>query len=104
MKSAVIKTGGKQYLVKEGDSIKIETLAGATEKGAQVSFDEVLMTIDGDAAKVGTPTVSGAKVQAEVVRLGRHKKIIVTKYKQKSRYMKRNGHRQEFVEVKINKI
>jgi len=97
---AVIKTGGKQYLVKEGDVISIEKLEA--KPGETVQF-EVLMTADGDKLNVGTPLVSG-KASAEVVAHGRAKKIEVVKYKAKSRYTRRVGHRQLFTKVKISKI
>jgi len=97
---AVISTGGKQYLVSEGDVIKIEKLE--TEAGKPVSF-ETLLTAEGDNLNLGTPTL-GEKVTAEVIRHARHPKIEVVKYKAKSRYVRRNGHRQHFTEVKITKI
>jgi large subunit ribosomal protein L21 len=97
---AVIKTGGKQYLVQEGDVLKIEKLD--VEPGAGVEF-EVLLRADGDKVDVGTPHVSG-KAKAEVVEHGRAPKIEVVKYKAKSRYTRRVGHRQQFTKVKITKI
>lgn len=97
---AVISTGGKQYLVSEGDVIKIEKLEA--EAGKSVSF-ETLLTAEGDKLNLGTPSL-GEKVTAEVVRQGRHAKIEVVKYKAKSRYTRRHGHRQHFTEVKITKI
>ena len=100
---AVIKTGGKQYKVSEGDVIKIEKL-GDVEAGKKVSFDEVLLVDDGSTAKVGSPTIKGAKVEGEVMQQGRHKKVIAVRYKSKSNYFKRYGHRQPFTEVKITKI
>ena len=98
---AVIKTGGKQYKVSEGDIITIEKLE--SEAGDKVKFDEVLAVNDGE-LKVGDPTVNGASVEASVVRNGRGKKIIVYKYKRKSGYHKKNGHRQSFTQVRIEKI
>jgi large subunit ribosomal protein L21 len=97
---AVIKTGGKQYLVKEGDMVKVEKLD--VDQGAKVSFD-VLLTVDGDKINVGAPLLSG-KVEAEVVEQGRAPKIEVVKYKAKSRYTRRRGHRQMFTKIKITKI
>jgi len=99
---AVIKTGGKQYVVKEGDVLTIEKLDADT--GAAVSF-EVLLVAEPDGAKVdvGAPTLS-KKVEGEVVSHGRAKKIEVVKYKAKSRYRRRVGHRQPFTKVKIKKI
>lgn len=101
---AVIKTGGKQYIVKEGQALKIEKLE--TEVGKTVSFDQVLLVSDenGAEAKVGTPTVVGAKVEAEVLEQGRADKISVIKYKPKVHYRRNYGHRQPFTEVKISKI
>lgn len=98
--NAVIKTGGKQYLVKEGDVVTIEKLEA--QPGEAVSF-EALLTFDGDKLNVGTPTVSG-NVSGEVVSHGRAAKIEVVKYKAKSRYTRRTGHRQHFTKVKITKI
>lgn len=101
---AVIKTGGKQYRVKEGDKVKIEKLD--VEKGKKVDFDEVLLVADdkGEDLKVGTPIVEGAKVSAKVLEQGRAKKIDVIKYKRKVRYRRKYGHRQLFTEVLIEKI
>ncbi|MBP7058836.1 MAG: 50S ribosomal protein L21 [Lachnospiraceae bacterium] len=98
---AVIKTGGKQYKVSEGDIITIEKLD--QEAGDTVTFEDVLCINDGE-LKVGDPTVNGAKVEASVVRNGRAKKVIVYKYKRKTGYHKKNGHRQSFTQVKIEKI
>ena len=98
---AIIATGGKQYKVSEGDIITIEKLDH--EAGDKVKFDEVLAVNDGE-LKVGDPTVNGASVEASVVRNGRGKKIIVYKYKRKSGYHKKNGHRQSFTQVRIEKI
>ncbi|TAN61620.1 50S ribosomal protein L21, partial [bacterium] len=89
---AVIKTGGKQYRVSEGTVVKVEKLLG--DKGASVEFSEVLSVGDGDSIKVGTPTVAGAKVLAEIVEQGRDKKVIVFKKKRRKGYTKRQGHRQ----------
>lgn len=101
---AVIKTGGKQYRVAVGESIKIEKLKGEFKKGDKVTFSEVLLTDDGKNTVIGTPFISGAKVDAEVEMVGRAQKVIVLKYKQKSRYMKKNGHRQPFIKVKITSL
>jgi large subunit ribosomal protein L21 len=98
---AIIATGGKQYKVEEGEIITIEKLG--LEEGAKYTFDQVLAVNNGKLT-VGTPTVSGATVDAEVVKEGRGKKVIVYKYKRKSGYHKKNGHRQAFTQVKINKI
>jgi large subunit ribosomal protein L21 len=93
---AIIATGGKQYKVSEGDIITIEKL------GVE-AFDQVLV-VGGDDLKVGDPTVAGATVEASVVKEGRAKKVIVYKYKRKTGYHKKNGHRQAFTQVKIEKI
>ena len=98
---AIIATGGKQYKVSEGDVIKVEKLDA--EVGAKVTFDNVLL-VGGDTVKVGTPTVDGAKVEASVGSEGKGKKVIVYKYKRKTGYHKKNGHRQLFTQVKIDSI
>ena len=98
---AIIATGGKQYKVAEGDIITIEKLG--VEAGENVTFDQVLV-VGGDDLKVGDPTVNGASVEASVVKEGRGKKVIVYKYKRKTGYHKKNGHRQAFTQVKIEKI
>jgi large subunit ribosomal protein L21 len=99
---AVIQTGGKQYKVAKGDTLRVEKLVGT--KDGKVTFSEVLLTDDGKSTKVGAPHVSGAKVTGVVVRDGKGKKVFVVKYQPKSRYFKRNGHRQPFTEVQINSI
>ena len=98
---AIIATGGKQYKVSEGDIINVEKLG--VEAGETVVFDQVLAVEDGG-LKVGTPTVAGAKVTASVVCEGKAKKVIVYKYKRKTGYHKKNGHRQQFTKVKIESI
>ena len=98
---AIIATGGKQYKVSEGDIITIEKLG--VEAGEKVTFDQVLAVSDKD-LKIGAPTVEGASVEASVVKEGRGKKVIVYKYKRKTGYHKKNGHRQAFTQVKIEKI
>ena len=98
---AIIATGGKQYKVAEGDIIKVEKLG--VEAGETYTFDQVL-AVSNDGLKVGTPTVAGATVVASVVKEGRGKKVIVYKYKRKTGYHKKNGHRQAFTQVKIEKI
>ncbi len=97
----VIATGGKQYKVAEGDVIKVEKLGVAA--GETVSFDQVLVVNDGS-IKVGNPTISGASVSASVVEEGKNRKVIVYKYKRKTGYHKKNGHRQAYTKVKIEKI
>jgi large subunit ribosomal protein L21 len=109
MTLAVIKTGGKQYVVSPGATITIEKLGRRSKtqdlkKGDAVTFDEVLLTEDGGKLKLGTPALSGAKVTGTVESVGRAKKIEVVKYKAKSRYLKRRGHKQPQIKVKIDKV
>lgn len=98
---AVIATGGKQYKVSEGDVIKVEKLG--VEAGQTYTFDKVLL-VSGDEVKVGAPTVEGATVEADVIGDTKGKKVIVYKYKRKTGYHKKNGHRQAYTQVKIEKI
>lgn len=102
MAFAVIQTGGKQYLVEEGRWLVIEKIPGLKE-GDKVTFDQVLLTDSGSATEVGTPT-TGGKVTGTVLEAGRDEKKIVIKYKAKSRYFKKKGHRQPNLKVKIDKI
>ena len=104
MEYAVIKTGGKQYVVAPGDLVTIEKLPQEVKKGDSVTFSEVLLTDDGSVTHIGTPTISGASVTGTVQVVGRAKKVEVVKYKAKSRYLKRRGHRQPYVKVKIDAI
>jgi large subunit ribosomal protein L21 len=99
---AVIATGGKQYRVQEGETLRIEKLPA--DAGATVTFDQVLLIADGAEVKVGTPVVSGAKVTASVVENGRGKKLLVYKYRRRKGYRRKNGHRQPFTAVKITGI
>ena len=101
---AVIKTGGKQYRVSVGESLKIEKLTGEYKVGDKVVFDQVLLTDDGKNTVIGTPFIDGAKVEATIDMIGRAPKVLVIKYKQKSRYMKKNSHRQPYFKVTINSI
>ena len=98
---AIIATGGKQYKVEEGDVIRVEKLD--VKEGEEVTFDQVLVVGD-KTLKIGDPTVSGASVKATVVAEGKEKKVIVYRYKPKTGYHKKNGHRQPFTQVKIDKI
>ncbi len=104
MKFAVIHTGGKQYKVSEGDSLKIEKLSGDHKTGETLTFDQVLMVADGDKTTLGMPVVKGVTVKATLEEIGRAQKVTVIKFKQKSRYYKKNGHRQPFFKVKISSI
>jgi len=97
-KIAIIQTGGKQYLATEGAVITIEK---QDSKDGKITFDSVLMTDDGSKTTLGAPTVSGAKVTAEVVDEGRDDKVTVIRYRPKSRYFKKRGHRQPYTTVKI---
>lgn len=101
---AVIETGGKQYKVAVGDVLKIEKLAGEFAMGDKVLFDKVVLVDNGADTTIGTPYITGAKVEALFQKAGRNKTVKVVKFKQKSRYLKRNGHRQPFAEVKISAI
>ena len=98
---AIFVTGGKQYKVSEGDIIYVEKLSF---EGDTVEFDNVLMTIDGDAVTVGTPVVENAKVTAKLVKNGKSKKILVFKFKAKKNYRRRQGHRQPYTKLQIEKI
>jgi large subunit ribosomal protein L21 len=99
---AVFSSGGKQHRVTEGEVVKIEMLKA--EPGEEVVFDQVLMVADGDDVSVGAPYVEGGKVTAEVLRHDRHKKINVLKFKRRKDYLRRQGHRQYFTELKIKAI
>lgn len=102
MTYAVIRSGGKQYTVREGDSLTVEKLAG--EPGESLELADVLMVSDGDNVTIGAPLVAGAKVMAEIVEHGKGKKIVVFKYKPKVRYRKRTGHRQQYTKLAIKQI
>jgi large subunit ribosomal protein L21 len=101
---AVIFTGGKQYKVAVGDILKIEKMDGEFKVGDKIVFDKILLVDNGVDTTIGSPYITGAKVEALFQKLGRAKTVEVVKYKQKSRYLKRNGHRQPFIEVKISAI
>lgn len=99
---AVIKTGGKQYRVQEGDVLKIELMPA--DVGNEVSFSEVLMLVDGEKVTCGAPLVKNAVVKAEVLEQGRHKKIKIIKFRRRKHHMKQMGHRQYYTQVKITAI
>lgn len=99
---AVIRTGGKQYRVSEGDTIEVEKLD--TQAGSEVRFDEVLLVGTEDRTRLGTPTVPGASVVAKVLETGRGPKVIVYKYKRRKKYRRTRGHRQAFTRLAIEKI
>lgn len=102
MTFAVFQTGGKQYLVSKGDKIQVEKLSG--DKGDKVSFDQVLATLTEKDVQLGKPTVAGALVEAIILKQGRGRKINVLKYKAKSKYRRKIGHRQAYTEIEITKI
>lgn len=99
---AVITSGGRQYRVMEGQTLKLEKLEA--DVGATVNFDQVLMVANGDKIQLGQPFVSGCKVAASVIGQGRHKKIHIMKFRRRKHHQKQMGHRQYFTEVKIEKI
>jgi large subunit ribosomal protein L21 len=102
---AVIKTGGKQYLVREGDTVKVEKILDkSVADTGKVVFEDILMISDGSKVTFGNPTIEKKTVSGELVAEGRNKKIAVIRYKSKSRYFKNKGHRQPFYKIKITKI
>ena len=101
---AVIETGGKQYKVAVGDVLKIEKMAGEFTVGDKIVFDKVLLVDNGVDTTIGSPYIAKASVESLFQKSGKGKTVKVVKYKQKSRYIKRNGHRQPFIEVKISAI
>ena len=101
---AVIATGGKQYKVSKGDTLKIEKIKGDFKVGDKIVFDEVMLVEDGKDTTIGTPYIKEASVLATLEEVGRNKTVDVVKYKQKSRYYKKNGHRQPWFKVTIDSI
>ncbi|PHV10543.1 50S ribosomal protein L21 [Chitinimonas sp. BJB300] len=99
---AVIKTGGKQYKVAIGEKLKVEQIAADID--AQIVLEEVLMVVDGEAVSVGTPLVAGATVKATIVAHGRGEKVRIFKMRRRKHYQKRQGHRQNFTEIRIDAI
>ena len=99
---AVIKSGGKQHRVVEGERLKVELLN--VEPGQTVTFDDVLMVVNGDSIQIGTPIVTGAKVTAEVLEHGRHDKVRIVKFRRRKHYRRQAGHRQYYTELKITGI
>ncbi len=99
---AVIFTGGKQYKVSEGETLRVEKIPG--EIGSSVSFDRVLMFSDGKTIKVGQPKLADVAVKGHIVEQGKAKKVIVFKYKKRKRYRKKRGHRQQYTALKIDTI
>lgn len=103
-KFAVIETGGKQYQVFEGDAVTIEKLPEEYKEGTKVVFDKVLLVDNGKDTQIGDPYLKGASVEAVFENEGKGKKVEVVRYKAKSRYLKRGGHRQPYVQVKVVSI
>jgi large subunit ribosomal protein L21 len=104
---AVIATGGKQYRVQPGETIRIERLndaAGQARTEGAVVFNDVLLVADGENVKIGTPVVAGAKVEAQIVEAGRGEKLLIYKYRRRKGYRRKTGHRQPFTAVKITSI
>lgn len=101
---AVIETGGKQYRVSQDSTIRIEKITGTFNEGDALTFDKVLLTQKGDTTTVGKPYVSGATVTGTLMQSARAKKVVVIKYKAKSRYFKKRGHRQPYFQVKIENL
>lgn len=98
---AVMETGGKQYKVSEGSKLKIEKIKGDYKVGDKLTFSNVLLVVNGDDAKIGSPYVAGSQVEAEIIDIAKHKTVEVVKYMPKSRYFKKNGHRQPYFEIKV---
>ncbi|MBI2617881.1 50S ribosomal protein L21 [Candidatus Kaiserbacteria bacterium] len=101
---AVIETGGKQYVVTEGDVITIEKLSGDFKAGDRVTFDKVLLVDNGKDTTIGTPYIKGAKVVGSFEETGKGKKIYIIKFKSKSRYARKAGHRQPYTKVRIEAL
>ena len=99
---AVVTSGGKQYKVEEGETLKVEKIPG--DVGSSVKFDRVLMIADGDTVSIGQPVLDDALVEGHIVEQGKSKKIIVFKYKRRKRYRRKHGHRQQYTAVKIDSI
>ena len=99
---AVVTSGGKQYKVEEGETLKVEKIPGAV--GSSVKFDRVLMIADGDTVSIGQPVLDDALVEGHIVEQGKSKKVIVFKYKRRKRYRRKHGHRQQYTAVKIDSI
>jgi large subunit ribosomal protein L21 len=99
---AVIKTGGKQYKVSKGSSLKVEKIAA--DEGAKIELDQVLMVVDGDKVKIGAPLVEGGKVTATVKAHGRGKKVEIIKFRRRKHHRKQMGHRQSYTELEITGI
>ena len=103
-KIAIIETGGKQYLVEEGSVLKVEKIKGSYKVGDTIDFENILLTDDGAKTEVGAPYIKGAKVSAELIEEGRNQTVTVIKYRQKSRYFKKRGHRQPYAKIKVTAL
>jgi len=99
---AVIKTGGKQYKVEKGSTLRVEKLDG--DAGTKLTFEEVLLVADGDNFQIGTPMLGGAKVSAEIVAQEKGEKLIVFKFRRRKAYRRKNGHRQSYTAIKVTDI
>jgi large subunit ribosomal protein L21 len=99
---AVVKSGGKQYKVQEGEVLRVEKLPG--DVGAEITFDDVLLFSDGEKVQVGTPRLENVTVKGTVVEQGQARKILVFKYKRRKRYRRKQGHRQQYTAVKVDSI
>jgi len=99
---AVIATGGKQYRVTEGETLKVEKIAG--EEGSEIELDQVLMVADGDNVQVGTPTLEKGSVTATIKSHGRGKKVEIVKFRRRKHHRKQMGHRQSYTEIEVTKI
>lgn len=102
MTLAIIKTGGKQYLVKKGDKIKVEKIN--EKEGKEINFTDVLLLQKDKKVEIGTPLIKGAKIVGKILKQGKGEKVIVFKYKSKKRYKKKTGHRQPYTEIEIKEI
>lgn len=99
---AIIKTGGKQYKVEKGSTLRVEKLDG--DAGTKLTFEEVLLVADGDSIQIGTPVLGGAKVSAEIVAQEKGEKLIVFKFRRRKAYRRKNGHRQSYTAIKVTDI
>ncbi len=104
MSFAVIQTGGKQYKVAVGDEIAVEKIKGVYKVGDKITIESVVLKDDGKVTELGAPYIAGSTVSATITESGKLDKVMVVRYRQKSRYHKRNGHRQPFMSIKIDAI
>ena len=104
MSLAIVQTGGKQYKVAEGATITVEKITGDYKVGDKVDLTDVVLTDDGKTTTIGAPFIKGAKVTATIEEIGKGDKVMVVRYRAKSRYHKRNGHRQPFMKLKIGAV